>query len=123
MCLSLSLDLIDRVVNVGFTALNVVYMIWSCLINNDTKQQINYEKINNFTLTTLVEQDLNDYIHNSSEIIDQLNFFKQFIKYSDSIFVPVRIVLLILVNFLCCKGKLCETVTTQRIKSTDENQV
>ena len=64
-------------------------------------------------------QDLNEYIQNYSEIIDKLDFFKQFIKYSVSIFVPVRIVLLILVNVLCCKGKVCKSVTTQQIKSSN----
>ena len=87
MCIltCLSLETINSVVNVGFIILNIVYTIWGLVSPNDSCPL--------------------------EEVVQKLQFFKGFVKYSDLIFVPARIGLMLLVRFLCCRH-------TTEIKST-----
>ena len=80
--------MLDSIVNVGFIILNIVYTIWGWVSPNDSD--------------TL------------EEVVQKLEFFKRFVKYSDLIFVPTRIGLMLLVRFLCCRH-------TTEIKSTAES--
>ena len=82
----LSLELIDSVVNVGFIILNIVYTIWGWVSPNKSDIPI-------------------------ADLVEKLEYFRQFVKYSDMIFVPARIALMILVRYLCCQR-------TTEIKST-----
>ena len=69
------MELLDSVVNIGFMILNIVYTIWGWVSPNDSCPL--------------------------EEVIQKLRFFKGFVKYSDLIFLPARIGLMLLVRFLC----------------------
>ena len=87
MCIliCLSLEMLDSVVNIGFIILNIVYTIWGWVSPNDSCPL--------------------------EELVQKLEFFKGLVKYSDLIFVPARIDLMLLVRFLCYSR-------TMEIKST-----
>ena len=80
--------MIDSVVNVGFILLNIVYTIWGWASPNESNEELPI-----------------------ADLVEKLEYFIQFIKYSDIIFVPARIALMILVRYLCCRH-------TTEIKST-----
>ena len=80
MLACVTLEMVDSVVNVGFILLNIVYTVWGWVSPDESSIPI-------------------------EDLVKKLEFFVQFIKYSDLIFVPARIALMILVKYLCCHSR------------------
>lgn len=84
MCEVLSLGFVDTILSFVIFGMNVIYVIWGWFMPNDPERE-----------------DLND-------LINKLKSYTNFVTYTDSIAIPLKILLLVLIRYACCKKKETE---------------
>ena len=90
--------MIDSVVNVGFILLNIVYTIWGWVSPNESR--------------LCDTSDSSSACIPIANLVEKLESFRQFVKYSDMIFIPVRIALMLLVRYTCYQQRTTEIKST-----------
>lgn len=95
MCEVLSLGFVDTILSFVIFGMNVIYVIWGWFMPNEGSS-------NPDSQASLPErEDLND-------LINKLKSYTNFVTYTDSIAIPLKILLLVLIRYACCKKKETE---------------
>lgn len=74
-----SLSFVDTLVTALIFVLNVLYVVWGWFTPNDPQRE-----------------DLSEYIQ-------KLKSYLNFVTYSDSFMLPIKVLLLVLLRYMCCK--------------------
>ena len=74
-----SLSFVDTLVSALIFVLNVLYVLWGWFTPNDPQRE-----------------DLSEYIQ-------KLKSYLNFVTYSDSFMLPIKVLLLVLLRYMCCK--------------------
>ena len=96
MCEFLSLGLIDTILSFVIFSMNIIYTVWGWFIPNDP----NRDEFN--------------------EHMEKLKSYLNFVTYSDSLVLPIKIIVIVLIQYVLCrknKGKVNENVNENK----DEN--
>ena len=96
MCEFLSLGLIDTILSFVIFIMNIIYTVWGWFIPNDP----NRDEFN--------------------EHMEKLKSYLNFVTYSDSLVLPIKIIVIVLIQYALCrknKGKVNENVNENK----DEN--
>ena len=93
MCETLSLDFVDIILSFIIFGLNIIYTVWGWLIPNNEERE---------------GEAMNAAREELKEVIQKLQSYTNFVTYSDSIALTVKILLLILIRYWLCKKKANE---------------
>lgn len=100
MCEFLSLGLIDTILSFVIFSMNIIYTVWGWFIPNDP----NRDEFN--------------------EHMEKLKSYLNFVTYSDSLVLPIKIIVIVLIQYVLCrknKGKVNENVNENKDENKDEN--
>ena len=81
MCEFLSLGLIDTILSFVIFSMNIIYTVWGWFIPNDP----NRDEFN--------------------EHMEKLKSYLNFVTYSDSLVLPIKIIIIVLIQYVLCKKK------------------
>ena len=90
MCETLSLDFVDIILSFIIFGLNIIYIIWGWLMPNNEERE--------GEAMSAAREEL-------KEVIQKLQSYTNFVTYSDSIALTVKILLLMLIRYWLCKKK------------------
>ena len=81
MCEFLSLGLIDTILSFLIFIMNIIYTVWGWFIPNDPNRT------------------------EFSEHMEKLKSYLNFVTYSDSLVLPIKIIIIVLIQYVLCKKK------------------
>ena len=81
MCEFLSLGLIDTILSFVIFIMNIVYTVWGWFIPNDPNRT-----------------EFNEHM-------EKLKSYLNFVTYSDSLVLPIKIIIIVLIQYVLCKKK------------------
>ena len=79
MCEFLSLGLIDTILSFLIFIMNIIYTVWGWFIPNDPNRT------------------------EFSEHMEKLKSYLNFVTYSDSLVLPIKIIIIVLIQYVLCK--------------------
>ena len=81
MCEFLSLGLIDTILSFVIFIMNIIYTVWGWFIPNDPNRT-----------------EFNEHM-------EKLKSYLNFVTYSDSLVLPIKIIIIVLIQYVLCKKK------------------
>ena len=90
MCEFLSLGLIDTILSFVIFIMNIVYTVWGWFIPNDPNRE---------------GEAMSDAREEFNEHMEKLKSYLNFVTYSDSLVLPIKIIIIVLIQYVLCKKK------------------
>ena len=82
MCEFITLGLIDTIMSFVIFSMNIIYVIWGWFMPNDPNRE------------------------EFSEYMEKLQSYLNFVTYSDSLVITIKIIIVILIQYVLCKKKI-----------------
>ena len=98
MCEIFSLNFIDTALSIVIFIMNIIYTVWGWLMPN--------------------EEEVSEELSNT---ISKLKSYLNFVTYSDTLTLPIKIIIMILIEYFICKASKDATSKDVKIKSCDRH--
>ena len=120
MCEILSLGFLDAILSLVIFVMNIIYCVWGWFIPDDPNREgeaMNTSGVESFGRSAAREE--------FSQHMEKLKSYLNFVTYSDSLALPVKILIMFLIQYFVCRKKRLknEGNTNDNVDSTSNTNI